>query len=267
MMNDVTIRQPGLPLWRHIAQVIGDEIGAGRMEPGAPIPPEHELMARFDVSRHTVRQAMARLRELGMIDVSQGRGAYVRKEVLQHTITERTRFAKNVREQGLLPHNKFLGGEKTAATAEIARLLDISVKDPVWHMTVVSFADSVPISVGRLFHPAKRFPDMLRKRRINPDMIDVYAQYGITDFVRRSTWVSTRMPSEMEAQLLEIDVVDPVLVSQKIDVDADARPIEYNETLFSGRHVRLHFQTSEPQQGGNADHEPPNLPGSVLDGP
>ena len=45
---------------------------------GARLPTEADLAARFDVSRPVVREALARLREDGLVVSRQGSGSYVR---------------------------------------------------------------------------------------------------------------------------------------------------------------------------------------------
>ena len=267
MIDLSDVRQPGLPLWRHIATVIGDEIESGRFEPGDAIPSEHELMARFDVSRHTARRAVLRLREQGIVEVTHGRGAFVRKEPLEYTLTERPRFSQNLEQQGFSASNVFLSANKVPATPELAQVLKLETKDPVWHLIAISYADEVPISLGRIFHPAKRFPNIANRRKGNPDLAAVYAEYGITDFTRLSTWISARIPSEVEAGLLKIEPLDPVLVSQKIDVDSVGVPIEYNETMFSGRQITMHFPASERAIQSGSITRPPQISGGILEGP
>ncbi|MEO1611383.1 MAG: FCD domain-containing protein, partial [Pseudomonadota bacterium] len=49
----------------------------GVLRPGARLPAERELAARLDVSRPTVREALAKLEEKGLIAVRPGGGAFV----------------------------------------------------------------------------------------------------------------------------------------------------------------------------------------------
>lgn len=51
-------RGGGVALWRQIAGELEREITAGAHPPGARLPPEAELAARFSVNRHTLRRAM-----------------------------------------------------------------------------------------------------------------------------------------------------------------------------------------------------------------
>jgi GntR family transcriptional regulator len=66
------------PRYRQLANELIDDIRAGRLAVGDTLPGEFELVERFDVSRHTVREALRMLGALGLIDRQQGVGTVVR---------------------------------------------------------------------------------------------------------------------------------------------------------------------------------------------
>ncbi|MGI5488856.1 FadR/GntR family transcriptional regulator [Microtetraspora malaysiensis] len=49
-----------------------DEILSGRLAPGAAVPAERELAERFGVNRHAIREALKRLRQAGLVHITQG---------------------------------------------------------------------------------------------------------------------------------------------------------------------------------------------------
>ena len=59
-----------------IAAKIGREITEGRIAPGEKLPTEHLLAATFGVSRSVVREAIAQLRNEGLVETRQGVGAF-----------------------------------------------------------------------------------------------------------------------------------------------------------------------------------------------
>ena len=59
-----------------IAAEIGQEIAEGRIPPGQKLPTEHLLAASFGVSRSVVREAIAQLRNEGLIETRQGVGVF-----------------------------------------------------------------------------------------------------------------------------------------------------------------------------------------------
>lgn len=60
-----------------VAQQLAAEIRAGRFAPGDKLPTEARLVEQFQVSRTVVREALSRLKSLGLVDSRQGSGVYV----------------------------------------------------------------------------------------------------------------------------------------------------------------------------------------------
>lgn len=65
------------PLYRQLERILADQISRGRYSSGDFIPTEAELSREHGVSRHTVRQALRRLHDLGMIERKAGVGTRV----------------------------------------------------------------------------------------------------------------------------------------------------------------------------------------------
>ncbi|RYG99361.1 MAG: GntR family transcriptional regulator, partial [Alphaproteobacteria bacterium] len=62
------------PLYAQVAGTLKEEIVSGAWPVGSLLPTEDELCARFSVSRYTVREALRRLREDGLVSSRQGAG-------------------------------------------------------------------------------------------------------------------------------------------------------------------------------------------------
>jgi len=61
-----------------IAADLRDDILAGRYKPGQRLPPERDLATRLSVNRGSVREALKRLEQLGLVEIRRGDGAHVR---------------------------------------------------------------------------------------------------------------------------------------------------------------------------------------------
>jgi GntR family transcriptional regulator len=66
-----------VPRYARLAETIEGGIAAGEFEVGGFLPSEPELAVRYGVSRHTVREAIRRLCEVGLITRHQGIGTRV----------------------------------------------------------------------------------------------------------------------------------------------------------------------------------------------
>jgi len=69
-----------------IASHIGKEIAEGRVMAGEKLPTEHILAKTFGVSRSVVREAIAQLRNEGLVETRQGVGAFVTEALRRGSI-------------------------------------------------------------------------------------------------------------------------------------------------------------------------------------
>ncbi len=60
-----------------VAERMGEWINDSQLKPGDRLPSEPELSQHFGVARSVVREALAKLKTLGIIEVFQGKGAFV----------------------------------------------------------------------------------------------------------------------------------------------------------------------------------------------
>lgn len=72
------------PRYQKVAEALIDEIGAGAFPLGSMMPTELELCERFRVSRYTVREALRRLEEMGLVARRQGSGTLVQATEARH---------------------------------------------------------------------------------------------------------------------------------------------------------------------------------------
>ena len=66
-----------VPFYFQLAELLEHEIISGRWEPGLRLPSEHDFCRHFHVSRTTLRQALSRLEQEGLISRHKGRGTFV----------------------------------------------------------------------------------------------------------------------------------------------------------------------------------------------
>ena len=69
----------GAYLSEQVADVMAADIRAGRLAAGDKLPTQAALVKQFLVSRTVVREAVSRLKSLGLVDSLQGSGVYVKE--------------------------------------------------------------------------------------------------------------------------------------------------------------------------------------------
>ena len=69
----------GARLSEQLADALVASIREGQLQPGQRLPTEAALVQRFGVSRTVVREALSRLKTMGLLESRQGSGAFIRE--------------------------------------------------------------------------------------------------------------------------------------------------------------------------------------------
>jgi GntR family transcriptional repressor for pyruvate dehydrogenase complex len=80
MTQNFTPVTSGARLSDQVAEQLAAEIRQGRLVPGDKLPTEARLVEQFEVSRTVVREAVSRLKSLGLVDSRQGSGVFVTQQ-------------------------------------------------------------------------------------------------------------------------------------------------------------------------------------------
>ena len=226
-------------IWSRIYNALATEIAEGRYRPGDKLPTESELSRRFGVNRHTVRRALAALRDDDMIRVRRGSGAYVSHGRFDYRIGACTRFSKNLAEIGRAAGHRLLRMEALPADSEEAEHLRIRPGALVHVREAVGMAGGAPISHARSVFPAQRFPDLQTHLARENSITKALAASGVTDYQRLWTRLTAERASPLLSQHLEIADGRPVLLAESLNVDSEGAPIEFGRTTFCSDRVQV----------------------------
>ncbi|HEY9081683.1 phosphonate metabolism transcriptional regulator PhnF [Magnetovibrio sp.] len=236
-------RGHGVALWRQIREALKSEILAGDIRPGDMLPTEQALSARFSVNRHTVRRAIASLTEDGLVAARQGHGTYVPEAILDYAVKKRTRFSEAVSAQSRVPNADVIAMDVFASTAKIAKALGIRRGVKVMRIRTLGGADGRPLSLADHHFVASRFPGLDKAVAETGSISAALRMFGVTDYVRKTTQVTARLPNREDAELLAQPASRPVLMAESVNVLADGTPLEYGRTQFCGDRVQMLFET------------------------
>ena len=244
-------RAPGQALYRRIADHLRDAIYRGKLQPGERLPSEQELMERHDVSRNTVRLALAALTSEGLIASSQGRGSFVRERAPLRFFASKTdsrerraratrdAFISDVAEQG---RDGGLRIEVAIVRADptIAARLEIEEGTAVVVRRRVQYVDDEPYAKADTYFPLELVKD---SPIVDPDDIPHGANKVLDDLghaqVRFQDEITVRMPTADEARTLQIGPGTPVACLARVGYDADDTPVRLFITVLPGDRYTL----------------------------
>lgn len=127
---------PTPPLYFRIQEMLRTQIATGRLAAGHRLPSETELAERFETTRATVRQALARLTFEGLILRRMGLGTFVASRPVESRIeAERVRsFEEQMEETGVTVGFRLLAFDLERASASVAAALALPVGAAVYRL-------------------------------------------------------------------------------------------------------------------------------------
>lgn len=111
------------PRYQQLADALLRDIEAGKYKVGGMLPPETEISGRYGVSRHTVREAIRRLADMGLVSRRQGIGTEVKATGAQPRFIASLTSIADLFQYTQRTRLKLLAERKVAADAALAQTL------------------------------------------------------------------------------------------------------------------------------------------------
>jgi GntR family transcriptional regulator len=134
------------PLYLQLEQLIRDAIGADILAAGNAIPPERDLATEYDVSRITVRKAIGRLVEEGLLTRRRGAGTFVTGRV-EKIFSKLSSFTEDMAARGRRASSSWISRAPGQVNPEEAMMLGLSPGAPVLRFARIRYADDEPMAL------------------------------------------------------------------------------------------------------------------------
>ncbi|NLU76147.1 GntR family transcriptional regulator [Streptomyces sp. HNM0575] len=233
------IQRPGA-LHRQVAAAIRDGIATGEYPAGSPLPSESQLIDRYQVSRPTVRNAIAALRAEGLIEVVHGKGSFVRSAPvsgikINRTITKdcKGNFYAGFEAWNLLEEPSIYRSHTDGTTGPLLELDEgeaLFAVDRLWEITGAGVR-----LAHRLLIPFATAEGTELADAPDTDPGRVYAILAESGHeLAWSETASARMPLPDERTALELPDATPVLHTTRITHGNENRPLLLEELRTNG---------------------------------
>lgn len=228
-----------MPLW---AQLLDDLVH--RLEANAfadKFPSEHELVDEYDVSRHTVREALRRLRETGAISSNRGRLTVVRQASMEQPLGALYSLFREVEGRGM-EQRSVVRARGIRSDSEAAAVLQLDEDAPLVYVERLRYVNDEPLALDRTWLPYA----------VGEPLLDVDLTHtGLYDELRRGKVTLTGgrehieavVPTAEQRRLLGIRVGVAALSIERVGC-VRLQPVEWRQTLVRGDRFSLSAEWS-----------------------
>jgi DNA-binding GntR family transcriptional regulator len=138
-------RQPGVALYRQVAQDLAARIDRSELARGERLAPEAQLAERYGVNRLTVRRALEELARAGIVRTEHGVGTFVAEPAVRHRIDDgEASLSESMARRGIAVRHHVLS---------VTELEPASVE-----FRFVRYVEDEPWSIGEVRVPAALAP-------------------------------------------------------------------------------------------------------------
>lgn len=264
------------PRWRHVYDDIRDQIDRGELAPGERIPAEYALAERYGYARSTIRTALGHLQSDGLVTAGAGSlGRSVRKRYslyfdaadfergVYHDNPARAvdQWKFDVERQGWTPR-QVVRVDRLPAPAAIANHLQVEVGTMLYRRRRIRMASKpgeepeIPLMLADTWTPedvaqrtlvdenGEKYAPLLAERDVTVTG-GIIRSIGINQ-VEFEDLIVPRMPTEEEAEALDLDPGSPVGEHARIGIDETGRRVRVLVSVWAGERQVLRYRLPVP---------------------
>jgi GntR family transcriptional regulator len=215
-------------VYLRIADAIRHEILSRRLPAHTKLPSEPALVKKHRAARATVRRALAKLQDEGLIYSKQAVGSFVAEARVEQDLDQLFSFTEFMVYRGIKPGSRLLIAEKQRIDDPQSALLHYLGLRPgadVIFVRRLRLGGDQPLVIANTWVPAAKFPHFLKQDLVKRSVYDIMDSTGgrPTDAVQ--TIEAITLPPE-EAALLTVPAGSAALLVRRVGY-AKGVPVEY----------------------------------------
>ena len=226
-------------LYSRVETVLASEIAAGDLRVGDQLPTEDRLIARFGVSRITVRRAVRNLVERGLVEIRRGKGTFVTAPRIMQDLTELSGFVEDMHALGRKPTARVLRKEIVNADATVASQLALTRGERVVRIRRVRMADGIPLSYDETYLPLEIGKNIMTDNlKVEPIFSLLERKYDVP--LIEAEYKLDAVAAETEvAAALKVKQRSPIFRIERTSYSTGGRPIDYEKLHYRGDLVQF----------------------------
>lgn len=232
------------PIYLQLRELIRTKINEGEFLPGTCLPSENEMAATYGVNRLTVRNAMTRLVNEGLLKRVQGKGVYVVPERLERDLEKLGGFVQVAREKHSALITRVLVKAVRRAGDKYAFIFGLQPEDEIFFIKRLCTVEEEPVSLEEVYIPRVIFPRLGEIDLAVFTLEQAYEFSGVR-IVRADQVLDLATLEANDARTLGINTHTAVMVFESQSYDAEERVVQFSRTYTRGDKCDFHVKFSE----------------------
>ncbi len=229
--RDVSAANP-TPRYIRLANVIRDMIEGGHLLADEAIPSERTMVDVTRLSRVTVRRAMAKLAEEGLVEQRHGSGTFVsaRPTRIEQPLTQLTGFHEDMFLHGRRPTSQWLAKRLDRPTPHEVMIFSLSPGAEIARFHRLRLADGEPLAIEYAAVPAACLSSI---EAVTTSLYEAMSMHGCLPDTAVQRMQARSLPKE-EAIHLCMKEGEPVLYIERLSRLSTGRVVEFTRSYYRG---------------------------------
>jgi len=223
-------RNSPIPLYFQIAENLKQAIDDGALKPGDRLDNELDLAERLGVSRPTVRQAVQRLVEQGLVVRRRGLGTVVAAPRILRSVAL-TSLYDDLAASGRHPATTVLAARGIQADDELAAVLGLPPGAAVLSLERLRLADGTPLAIMHNYLPAGLLTGRPEDTLEKTGLYELLRSRGVELHAGEQV-IGARRAAAHEAKLLQAPRTATVLTMTRTTFDAGGHLVEHGSHAY-----------------------------------
>ncbi|MEE0771896.1 MAG: GntR family transcriptional regulator [Anaerovoracaceae bacterium] len=214
-------------------------IETGTYPEGGRLPSERKLSELYGVQRGTVRSALKRLLEKGLITCREKSGYYTASRRVDFNLGDHISTKRVIEQMGKSTYVKLLTFEKIFVSEKMALKTGLEEDSQVYRIMRLRYAGGVPISLQRSHIRCDLAPNLSEEDVHNKSLYEALRKKYQIYMVRSEGKVTAVYANGLESELLNVNMSKPVIRYEALAYDRHNRLIEYFDDIIIKEKVQF----------------------------
>lgn len=225
---------------RRVYLTLRDRISSGELTPGTRLPSEPDLAGLHDVSRVTIRRALAELEREGLISRRPGAGTFITARMIKRPIVaDLSNALAHLVEMGRSTDVRLLQFGYVEANPDVAEALKLEAGERVQRSVRVRIIDGEPFSY-LVTHVPQRIGTTYTEAELGVQPLLTLIERSGVKVDRATQTITAALAGPDVAEALGVDIGAPLLALNRVVFDVKRRGIEHLTAFY--RPDRYSFQ-------------------------
>lgn len=237
------------PPYLQIAESLRHEILSKELKAHTRLPSEPELARRFGAARATVRRALAKLQDEGLVYSRQAAGSFVAEPRVEQDLDQLFSFTEFMVYRGLRPGSRLMAAELQRVDdprSPVLHHLGLRPGASVYYVKRLRLGAKQPLVIANTWLPASRFRGFLKQDLERRSVYEIMGSAGYKPTDAIQTIEAVTLEAE-DARLMTVAVGSAALLIKRVGY-ASGVPVEYAIDYYRGDRTKFRVRLGVLEQ-------------------